>query len=58
MKKSYIEFLLIGLIIVILTLIFFVSAYYEAKTYSRLTGKQVSWFDAVWVDFRIQEQIE
>lgn len=33
-----------------------VPSYFEAQTYSRLTGKQVSTWDALWVDLRIQEQ--
>ena len=27
----------------------------EARTYSRLTGKQVSTWDAMWVELRVQE---
>lgn len=32
-----------------------VSSYYEAKTYSELTGKQVSMGQALWVQFRVVE---
>ena len=30
----------------------------EAESYTRLTGKQVSYWDAVWLDLRIQEQVK
>lgn len=30
--------------------------YNEARTYTRLTGKNVSWWDALWVELRVQEQ--
>ena len=32
--------------------------YFEATTYTRLTGKSVSYWDAVWLDLRIQEQVK
>lgn len=30
----------------------------EADAYRRLTGKQVTTWDAIWLDFRIQEQVQ
>ena len=30
---------------------------FEAETYARLTGKKVTYWDAVWLDLRIQEQV-
>ena len=35
-----------------------IQPYFEAKTYTRLTGKSVSFWDAVWCDLRIQEQVK
>lgn len=32
-------------------------AWNEARTYSRLTGANVTTWDALWVDFRIQEGV-
>lgn len=31
-------------------------AYQEAATYERLTGKHVTWWDAMWVDLRVQDR--
>lgn len=31
---------------------------FEADTYARLTGKKVTYWDAVWCDLRIQEQVK
>ena len=31
---------------------------FEADTYTRLTGKKVTYWDAVWCDLRIQEQVK
>jgi hypothetical protein len=32
--------------------------YFESRTYERLTGKHVTYWDAVWCDLRIQEQVK
>lgn len=34
-----------------------VPSYFEARTYSRLTGANVTMWDAMWVDLRVQESI-
>jgi hypothetical protein len=31
---------------------------FKAETYARLTGKHVTYWDAVWCDLRIQEQVK
>ena len=31
---------------------------FEAEAYTRLTGKHVGYWDAVWLDLRIQEQVK
>lgn len=28
----------------------------ESKTYNRLTGASTTWWDAVWVELRVQDQ--
>jgi len=30
----------------------------EAATYNKITGKQVTTWDAMWVELRIQEQVD
>ena len=34
------------------------SAYMEARTYERITGKPVSTWDALWIEFRVQEGVD
>jgi len=31
-------------------------SHFEAKTYARLTGKDVTTWDAMWLELRVQEQ--
>lgn len=31
---------------------------FEAEAYTRLTGKHVTYWDAVWLDLRIQERVK
>ena len=33
------------------------TSHYEAKAFERATGKQVSTWDAMWLDLRVQEGI-
>lgn len=30
-------------------------AHMEAKTYNKITGNNVTWWDAMWVDLRVQD---
>lgn len=54
------------IICIVMSLIFIIgvpafilfSSYMEASTYRRLTGKQVTTWDAIWVDLRVQEQVK
>ena len=48
--------MVLGTIVLVsgLTILF---AMMEAEAYRRLTGKQVSTWDAIWLDLRIQEQV-
>lgn len=32
-----------------------IPAYFEARTYNKVTGADVTWWDALWVEFRVQE---
>jgi hypothetical protein len=36
----------------------FFSSYMEAKTYTKLTGKQVTVWEAFWVDLRVMEGVK
>lgn len=45
------------LIVVIFLSIWITHSYFEARTYRRLTGQQVSTFDAMWVSLRVQEPV-
>lgn len=38
--------------------IFVVRSHWEAEAYTRLTGKQVSTWDAMFLDLRVQEPIQ
>jgi hypothetical protein len=45
---------LVGTILFLPT--FFIgSSYMESKTFNRLTGANTTWFDALWVELRVQE---
>jgi hypothetical protein len=33
-----------------------VASYFEAQSYNRVTGANVSTWDAMWLDLRVQEQ--
>lgn len=39
------------------TLFWLVPSYYEARTYRRLTGAEVTMWDAMWVELRVQEAV-
>lgn len=46
------------LVVLIVLVLIALSPKYEAETYTRLTGKHVTYWDAVWCDLRIQEQVK
>jgi hypothetical protein len=35
--------------------VFWVRAYFESRTYNRLTGAHTTTWDALWVELRVQE---
>ena len=53
------EILAVVVILVFFTLIAFGGwvgqSYFEARTYTRLTGRNVTTWDAMWVDLRVIE---
>ena len=49
--------IVVGLILLGLLVFAILRPKFEAETYTRLTGKQVTYWDAVWLDLRIQEQV-
>jgi hypothetical protein len=46
------------IIIIAVIVIAILQPKFEADTYTRLTGKKVGYWDAVWCDLRIQEQVK
>jgi hypothetical protein len=44
--------------LVLFTGLWVTRSYFEARTYSRLTGASVSTWDALWVEFRVQEGVK
>lgn len=34
------------------------SAYQESRTYNKLTGAHTTWWDALWVELRVQNETE
>lgn len=47
----------VALIVVGVVSIAVLQPHFEAKAYTNLTGKNVSYWDAVWLDLRVQEQV-
>jgi len=45
-------------IIVLFVAIFVLQPKFEADAYTRLTGKKVSYWDAVFLDLRVQEGVK
>lgn len=39
----------------LLAFVWLLPSYFEAKTYRRLTGAEVTMWDAMWVELRVQE---
>ena len=51
----------VGMWFVALGLLFFTAFYLfaskmESNTYNKLTGAHTTWFDALWVELRVQDQ--
>jgi hypothetical protein len=57
-KKSALEIVAGAIFVLVLAMTFWIiPSYFEARTYSRLTGASVSTWDALWVEFRVQEGV-
>lgn len=52
---TIIELLIVLALIVVLAVAAFVQPKMEAATYRRLTGRQVSTWDALWVELRVMD---
>ncbi len=37
---------------------FFIQPYFEARAYERVTGKSVTYWDAMFLDLRVQEPVK
>lgn len=49
---------LLILIILLLGGVAYTRAYFEAQAYNRITGKEVTTWDAMFLDLRIQESVK
>ncbi len=47
----------VAMILILPIIVWIIPSYFEARTYSRLTGAKVTMWDAMWVDLRVQESI-
>ena len=57
-KFTFIELIIVVAIIVLLfgaTVMPFIHAKMESETYNRLTGAHTIWWDALWVELRVQD---
>jgi len=52
---NFVIVLPIGFLVVV-SLITIVSFHMESATFNRLTGAHTTWWDAVWVELRVQEE--
>ena len=50
---SIIEVIVIGFVVLMLFGGVFVQPYFEAQAYNRITGSNVSTWDAIWVQLRV-----
>lgn len=48
-------FIMFAIVIIAAVLIWVVKSSFEASAYARVTGKNVSTWDAMWLDLRVQE---
>ena len=48
--------LILGIVATLLSMI--LQPYFESKTYNKLTGAETTWWDAVWVELRIENSTE
>lgn len=54
--KHLLQYLLIFAVIIAAgLLVTFVQASMESKTYNKLTGAHTTWWDAMWVELRVQD---
>jgi hypothetical protein len=57
-KKEAMKCVVLGGLLLAMPIVFWlIPSYFEARTYSRLTGASVSTWDALWVEFRVQEGV-
>jgi hypothetical protein len=56
MKKDTAQFLLCLLLFCLLFLFWCIMSYFEARAFNRITGKNVSTVDAMFVNLRVQEE--
>jgi hypothetical protein len=42
-------------VILVISATLFIQPYMESKTYNKLTGAKTTWWDALWVELRVQD---
>jgi hypothetical protein len=52
-EKLQVAFIILALISI--PLILAGAAYMESSTYNKLTGAETTWWDALWVELRVQD---
>jgi hypothetical protein len=55
MREEYGFILALVILVSVLCGAYVFSSYQEAKVYTKLTGKNVTTWDALWVDLRVQD---
>lgn len=45
-----------AMLLAILVSVWVLPAYFESRTYNKLTGAETSWWDALWVELRVQDE--
>jgi hypothetical protein len=56
MKESRLIAIVYMLFVVLVVILLFIQPCNEARTYNRLIGSNVTWWDALWVQLRVQGQ--
>lgn len=58
LSKTTEALILVVILIVGAGLFWVLPSYFEARAYRNVTGRDVSTWDALWLDLRVQEQVK
>lgn len=53
---TLVEGLVLIAIMLSLVVVFIIRPLMESRTYNKLTGANTTWWDAIWVELRVQDQ--